>query len=229
MIDVGAGPGYATTDLAEIVGPEGAVTAVERSGKFLEAMRRTCRERSLTNVTVHEVDLMSDELPGMGYDFSWCRWVASFVSNPGVLIKKVAGVLRPGGRAIFHEYGHYETWQFSPRFPEQEEFKKHIIQSWSETGGKTDVGLELPPLLRQNGMAIRLVKPHIFCVSPRDYMWQWPSAFMQTGPVRLQELGKFDQAFTDKLLANFAKVEADPDSLMITPVVLEIVAERMVS
>ena len=226
VIDVGAGPGYATVDLAEIVGPEGNVTAVERSAKFLEAMRRTCSDRGLTNVNVHEIDLMSDELPGESYDFSWCRWVASFVADPALLVKKIAGALRPGGRAIFHEYGHYQTWQFSPRFPEQEEFKKHVIQSWIETGGKTDIGLDIPPLLAQNGFVILSVRPHIFCIGPRDYMWQWPATFMQTGPARLQELGRFDQVFTDKLLAGFAKVEAHPDSLMVTPLVLEIVAEK---
>jgi SAM-dependent methyltransferase len=229
VIDVGAGPGYATADLAEIVGREGSVTALERSAKFLEAMRRTCRERGLTNVNIHEVDLMSDPLPGMDHDFSWCRWVASFVSDPALLVKKIGATLRLGGRAIFHEYGHYQTWEFSPRFPEQEEFKKHVIQSWLETGGKTDVGLDLPPLLAQNGMVLHSIKPHMFCIRPRDYMWQWPAAFIQTGTVRLQELGKFDQAFTDKLLAAFAKVEANPESIMITPVVLEIVAEKVKS
>jgi ubiquinone/menaquinone biosynthesis C-methylase UbiE len=226
VIDVGAGPGYAALDLAEIVGPEGQVTAVERSAKFLEAMRQTCRDRGLTNIDVHEKDLMSDELPGGGYDFSWCRWVASFVPDPALLVRKIAGALRPGGRAIFHEYGHYQTWEFSPRFPEQEEFKKHVIQSWRETGGKTDIGLDIPPLAAQNGLALHSITPHMFCVGPREYMWQWPAAFLQTGPARLQELGKFDQAFTDKLLAGFAKVEADPDSLMVTPVVLEIVVEK---
>jgi hypothetical protein len=57
-------------------------------------------------------------------------------------------------------------------------------------------------------------------------MWQWPAAFIQTGPLRLQELGRFDQGFTDRLLAGFAKIEANPDAWMVTPVVLEIVAEK---
>src|SRR3954467_438634 len=36
VVDVGAGPGYATVDFAEIVGPRGAVLAVERSARFLK-------------------------------------------------------------------------------------------------------------------------------------------------------------------------------------------------
>ncbi|PYJ29582.1 MAG: hypothetical protein DME90_05035, partial [Verrucomicrobia bacterium] len=38
VLDVGAGPGYATVDLAEIVGPTGEVVALERSRNFIRAM-----------------------------------------------------------------------------------------------------------------------------------------------------------------------------------------------
>ncbi|HEX4846074.1 MAG TPA: class I SAM-dependent methyltransferase, partial [Geothrix sp.] len=36
VLDIGAGPGYATLDLAEIVGPTGEVHAAERSGNFIQ-------------------------------------------------------------------------------------------------------------------------------------------------------------------------------------------------
>src|SRR2546430_16373111 len=45
VLDVGAGPGYATVDLAEIVGPSGKVVAVERSTNFVSAIRRTIEKR----------------------------------------------------------------------------------------------------------------------------------------------------------------------------------------
>src|SRR6266513_3796631 len=37
VLDVGAGPGYAAVDLAEIVGPTGGVVALERSENFVHA------------------------------------------------------------------------------------------------------------------------------------------------------------------------------------------------
>ena len=43
VLDVGAGPGYAATDLAEIVGPTGKVVAVERSSNFVRALEERCR------------------------------------------------------------------------------------------------------------------------------------------------------------------------------------------
>ena len=226
VIDIGAGPGYATSDLSGIVGPAGQVTAVERSAKFLRATKQTVQQRGLANVVIHEADLMTDDLPGRDHDFSWCRWVTSFVTDPGRLVKKIAGALRPGGRAMFHEYGDYRTWRHSPRLPIQEEFVELVIESWREAGGKADIGADLPPLLAEHGLAVRSVRPHIFCVRPNDYMWRWPAAFMQSAPLRLQELGKVDQAFVDKLQSAFALAEANPESLITTPLVLEIIAEK---
>src|SRR4029077_10446386 len=55
VLDVGGGPGYATVDLAEIVGPTGGVVAIERSNKFVRAMEQACRERSYANVEIHEL------------------------------------------------------------------------------------------------------------------------------------------------------------------------------
>src|ERR1700756_4827918 len=61
VLDVGAGPGYATVDLAEIVGPTGEVVALERSNKFVSAMKERVRVRGLTNVKAHELALMNDD------------------------------------------------------------------------------------------------------------------------------------------------------------------------
>jgi hypothetical protein len=63
-------------------------------------------------VKIHEIDLMTDDLPARNYDFAWCRWVISFVSDPALLIRKLARVMPKASLSIFHEYGHYETWKF---------------------------------------------------------------------------------------------------------------------
>ena len=59
-------------------------------------------------------------------------------------------------------------------------------------------------------------------------MWEWPAAFIQSAPARLQELGKVDQAFVDKLRAGFDEAAKNPNSVIVTPLVLEIVAEKEV-
>jgi SAM-dependent methyltransferase len=227
VLDVGAGPGYATVDLAEIVGPTGEVIALERSQNFVRAMEEACRARSLTNVKIHEIDLMTDDLPAVDYDFAWCRWVVSFVNDPALLIRKLARVMPKRSLSIFHEYGHYETWRFLPRLPMQERFREHVIATWRESGGEPDGAAGLSELLADNGFAIRSARPHVFCLRPRDYMWQWPATFIETYLPRLIQMGRIDQSFADQVRAALANAEKNPNALMITPLVLEIIAEKL--
>src|SRR5207237_5614215 len=97
VLDVRAVPGYATVDLAEIIGHIGRVVAVERSSNFVKAIKSAIQARSLSNVDVHELDLMNDALPEGPFDFAWCGWVLCFVSDPELLVKKIAHVTRQVG------------------------------------------------------------------------------------------------------------------------------------
>jgi ubiquinone/menaquinone biosynthesis C-methylase UbiE len=227
VLDVGAGPGYATVDLAEIVGPAGEVVALERSHNFIRAIQSICRSRGLANVKIHEIDLMIDELPAGDHDFAWCRWVVSFVNDPALMIRKLASVMPKGSQSIFHEYGHYETWRFFPQLPMHERFREHVIATWRASGGEPDSAARLAELLEQNGFAVRSIRPHIFCVRPGDYMWQWPVTFIETYLPRLIEMARIDHAFADKVRADMASAEANRNGFMVTPLVLEIVAEKL--
>ena len=145
MLDLGAGPGCATIDLAEIVGPLGEVVALERSRNFVDALNQSVRSRGLTNVTVHQLDLMTDELPGNHYDFAWCRWVAMFVTDPALLVAKLAGPLQRGSIAIFHEYRAVPTPGAPPRGCRlRKSLFEESTESWRINGGDSDVALRLP-------------------------------------------------------------------------------------
>jgi SAM-dependent methyltransferase len=227
VLDVGAGPGYAAVDLAEMVGAGGQVIAVERSRRFVEAAREVCRARGLAQVEVVEMDLMTDPLPAQDMDASWCRWVASFVSSPATLVAKLAAALRPGGVAIFHEYADYASWRLAPRSAAIEEFVQRVMESWRDAGGEPDVALALPALLAAEGFRVRHVTPRIFCVGPGDPLWQWPASFIGINLDRLLELGRVSESWAASVRRDLEEREADESSLMLTPMVLEIVAERL--
>ena len=226
VLDIGAGPGYAAIDLAEIVGPNGEVVALERSSNFVKAFREMVRTHSLA-VQIHEIDLMTDDLPAGDYNFAWCRWVVSFVDDSALLIQKLGCVMPKGSLSIFHEYGHYETWRFFPRLPMQERFREHVIAAWRESGGEPDGAARLPELLADNGFVIRSAQPHVFCLRPDDYMWQWPATFIEIYLSRLIQMGRIDQKFSDKVRADLARAETNHNSFILTPLVLEIIAEKM--
>jgi len=226
VLDVGAGPGYATLDLADIVGTTGEVVALERSNRFVEFGQAACRSRGLKQVRWIEMDLMNDPVPAKAMDATWCRWVASFVSSPDALVGKLAQALSPRGVAIFHEYIDYSTWQLAPRGLMLEQFVEKVMASWRANGGEPDIARALPALLGQHGCEIVSTTPRIFCARPGDDVWQWPASFININSKRLLEMKMVDEAWVAALQQEFAAAESNPDTLILTPLVLEIIAEK---
>ena len=226
VLDVGAGPGFASADLGDIVGPRGEVVGLERSARFVSAAQARCRERRLSNVRIDEADLMLDPVPVTGVDAAWCRWVACFVSSPALLVERIAGALKPDGMAIFHEYVDYASWRVLPARPAIERFVTEVMAGWRAAGGEPDIARRLPALLHECGFTVRDVRPIVFTVGPSDFAWQWPSAFIRSGAQRLIELGRVDAAFAGALTTELDAAEQDPQTIMITPMVLEIIASR---
>ena len=226
VLDVGAGPGYAAADLAEIVGPEGQIVAVERSRRFVEAGRAMLAQHGFDNVRYHELDLMADPLPAGGFDASWCRWVACFVSSPALLLDKIAAAIRPGGVAIFHEYIQYDSLRISTVGQRMQEFVRQVEQGWRAAGGEPNIAPAVVALLQERGFSIRDAIPRVFCVRPGDAMWQWPASFIDIHLRHQLELARIEQAWADAVRSEFADAEQKSATLLITPMVLEIVAEK---
>jgi SAM-dependent methyltransferase len=226
VIDLGAGPGYASIDLAEIAGPHGQVLAIERSARFASFTRAECQRRGLTNVRAWEADLTSDLRLPSEFDAAWCRWVASFVTDVPRLVQHVTAALRPGGRAIFHEYVHYATWRTSPRLASLDAFVTEVMASWHDARGEPDVATTLLPELCASSFEIVDTTPIVFAVNPTHYAWQWPRAFIMSNLKRLVESGRVTEAWTAQVQHDFAALEQLPSALMLTPMVLQIIARR---
>jgi SAM-dependent methyltransferase len=226
ILDVGCGPGYATVDLAEIVGPQGRVVAIDRSRRFLDALEATRGQRRLEQIEPVELDLDEDALPDVSADGAWSRWVFAFVRNPRALLERVAGRLRSGGALVLHEYFDYGAWRVSPRSPEFEEMVSTVIEGWRASGGEPDIALDLPRWLLELDFELRALTPIVHFVPPASPIWQWPKSFIGTALARLVELGRLTPQRAREIGDAFAATEAGPNPFMVMPAVLEIVAVR---
>ena len=226
IIDVGCGPGHATLDLAEIVGPSGRVVALDRSRRFLDALEAAKRARGLANITAHELDLDQDALPAGTADAAWSRWVFAFMKRPRDLLARVAAALRPGGTLVIHEYLHYDTWRMSPRNAEFEGFVQAVLERWRASGGEPEVGLDLPRWLEELGFENRSVTTIMDVITASDSVWPWPRAFVHAGVERLVGLGDLTEERARAIIQAFAAAEATPGTRMVTPAVVEIVAVK---
>ena len=224
VLDIGAGPGYAALDLAEIVGSSGRVVALERSRRFLAVLAARARARGLTQLEGVEADVVSSDFGVTGADAAWCRWVLSFVNDPRAVVRRIRAALRPGGIAVFHEYVDYGGWRLLPKLPALELFVARVMDSWRADGGEPDVGRDLPTYLIEQGFMLASTQLHTEAVAPEDPLWRWPAVFVETGWARLVALGRMTQAEADELLTAFASAARLPHARIILPSVLEVVA-----
>ncbi len=227
VIDVGAGPGYASVDLAELVGSTGRVVAIERSQRFLATLASERSTRGLVQLQAHECDLDDlERLPVTGADAAWCRWVLAFVRDPRRVLTAMVAALRPGGVLVLHEYFDYATWRLLPQVSTFEAFVEVVMTTWRSEGGEPDIGLRLPTWLLEADVEVTSVVPYIDVTRPGEPLWEWPMAFFQTGVDRLVHLRAIDAQGASHMRADVAAHAATPGAMMMTPGVLEVVARK---
>lgn len=224
VVDVGCGPGYATLDLAQRVGPKGRVIAIDRSRRFLDFLLAQAEARGLRNIECLERDLDADPLPERCADHVWSRWVFIFVRGPRALLSRVQQMLRPGGSLVLHEYTDYASWRSEPRSAEIEAFVKAVMDSWRVEGGDPDIAQRLVRWLREDGVAHLQTHPIARVLRPGEPGWEWLRSYLESGPARLVELGKLDAGAPARILQAVQALESQPSARMTAPTVLEIIA-----
>lgn len=222
VVDVGSGPGYASLDLAEIVGPKGRVIAVERSARFLDVLRHA----GAGNVTTIEADITETPVGERIADAAWCRWVFSWVTKPERGVANIARALKPGGVAVFHEYLNYASWSLAPRSPAFSTFVTAVIDSVAKTGANIDSALTLPRLLEEAGFDVVALTPIVDVVTPDNYVWLWPTAFARGFRDKLVADGLLTAVQANDALAALDRAESEGGTRMVTPTVLEVIARR---
>ena len=79
VLDLGAGPGFAAADLADVVGAQGRVLGLERSEAYVASGRRMAEQAGLHQLELRLQDLLSDPWPEESFYLIWCSWVAMFL------------------------------------------------------------------------------------------------------------------------------------------------------
>lgn len=226
VVDVGCGPGYATRDLAELVGPTGQVIAIDKSDKFLGALEAERGRQNLDQIKIVRADLDNDAFPAASADAAWARWVFAFLKQPQQLLARIASAIHPGGVIVIHEYFHYSTWRPTRPSPTHKQFVEAVMVSWRDNGGEPNIALPLLDWLEALNFELRRVQPIIDIIEPGYPKWEWAKSFLKVGRDRLVELGYLTQDQSDSIWQAFQSFETTPGARMITPGVLEIIAVK---
>jgi ubiquinone/menaquinone biosynthesis C-methylase UbiE len=225
LLDLGCGPGYATFELARLVGPDGSVLAVDRSSRFIDHVRREAGARGVENIRAEVMDVAELRLPPGSLDGCFARWVFSFLADPVATVVGLARALRPGGRLVVIDYSHYQGFLIAPPSPLSRRVIAAIHAAISAQGDP-DVGGTLPSVMAGEGLEIRSVRPVVRSARPSDPLWHWPGSFFETFLPALVAGGGLDEEDRRAFMAEWNALAGDPGAYLLTPPIVEIIATR---
>lgn len=226
ILDLGSGPGYCTVDLAHLVGPSGAVIAVDASERFLAHIQKRMAIEPLDNVQTIECDVNELELPAASLDGAYARWLMCFLPDPRNVIRRVASALRPGGVFAIQDYSNYRAVDVLPKSAAFRRGIEAFRASWEAHGGDQDIASRLPELLVQAGFDVREAKPLVRTGRPGTSVWAWPDIFFRLHIPALVETGYLSEADGAAFLAEWEERGKDPNAVLITPPMMDIIAVR---
>jgi ubiquinone/menaquinone biosynthesis C-methylase UbiE len=104
VVDMGAGSGYYTFKLADIVGAKGKVFAVDIQPEMLDIIRKRMKEKDVKNIELVRGTETDPKLPDNAIDLFLMVDVYHEFSFPYEMTQAMVKSLKPGGRLVFVEF-----------------------------------------------------------------------------------------------------------------------------
>ncbi len=104
VVDMGAGSGYYTFRLADIVGPKGKVYAVDIQPEMLAIIGKRMKEKQLKHIELVKGAETDPKLPDNAVDLILMVDVYHEFSHPFEMTEAMVKALKPGGRLVFVEF-----------------------------------------------------------------------------------------------------------------------------
>ena len=104
VADIGAGVGYHTWRLAEIVGPLGKVIAEDIQEGMIGLLKKNVSDRKLKNVDIILGTPTDPKLPDNGIDLVLMVDVYHEFSDPITMMNRIRSSLKAGGRVVLVEF-----------------------------------------------------------------------------------------------------------------------------
>ena len=159
-LDAGCGGGTMTYAMAEIAGPGGYVTGMDRDA---EIIRLNMQELDATHIG--GISFVQGEIYNLDgheeYDIVYARFLLSHLTDPVLAITKMVRALKPGGQLVtedVHFSGHF-------CYPANDAFDTYVrwyTDAVSANGGDAEFGVKLHAYLETAGLAdiqMEIVQP----------------------------------------------------------------------
>ena len=226
VLDLGCGPGFTAFELAHFVGVSGTVVACDNNAGFLNVLERERDRRRLRQVATLKAGVESLPVDQGSFDVIYGRWILSWLADVEGVLERAGALLRPGGALVLQEY---LDWGASKLLPRSEAFDAGIracMENWDQAGGSINVAQTVVGLARKVGLSLDSFQVQARSGRPGDLVWQWLGEFYHSFWPTLVERGHLTEGEMTAFLASFRAAGRNPGSVILAPVMADIVLRR---
>ena len=149
ILDVGCGPGFLASRIADEVGPSGAVHGIDVSDPLLAAARAHCARQPW--VALQHGDAMQLQFGDASFDAVISTQVLEYVRDVDVALAGMRRVLRPGGRAVIVDTD-WDSIVWHSRDPAR---MNRMLAAWERHAADVRLPRTLAGRLRRAGFDVR--------------------------------------------------------------------------
>lgn len=226
VLELGCGIGLTLPYLAERVGADGNVVAIDVSPRYVAHARRRAQDACLDNIQVIEGNIIEDDLPISGpFDVIFTRWLFSFIPDISALLARLRGLLKPDGVIGILDYNH-DGKRLHPRAPMFDRVNQAMVDMYRQNGGNPWVSCELPGALHNSGYRCEGVYSYHKSGLSDSLVYQWIQMLADSQGPNLVSKGILEEAEWRAYLAERDQYQPDPATIIFSPILVGIVAMR---
>lgn len=149
FLDNGCGGGNVARMVANMVGTNGKVTAIDFDSAIVALARQDAQQQQVANISFETGNALEMAYSN-AFDFAYARFLLSHLSNPLLALQKMKDAVKPNGKVVV------EDIQFSGHFcfPENKAYNKYLLlytETIKRKGGNADIGPMLIDLFDKAG------------------------------------------------------------------------------
>ena len=227
VLDLGCGPGYGSFDLAQLVGANGFVLAVDESPNFVAYVNAQAQKRETSQLRAIQADAQAlSQVVTEKFDAVYCRWVLCWLKEPQRALRETFEVLRPGGRLIIHDYFNWKSMSIGPRSQAVEEMVLAAVQSFESRHGNVDLAGHLLGMLRRANFGVLHfdISVRIPRGGGKDPALDWPLTWWRSYGPKLVSGGWLSAGVYEQAVKDLDQLEKDPDQFFFCPPLFEFIA-----
>jgi arsenite methyltransferase len=162
ILDVGCGPGFYCSELAEEVGPGGTVVGIDSAPAMLELAVRRCERQP--NVTFRQGGATSLPVQDAAFDGAICVQVLEYVEDVPAALAELHRALRPGGRLVVWDI----DWATVSWHSEDPARMARVLNAWDEHLTNRSLPRLLAPAMTKAGFEPVTMEAHSFATNEFD-------------------------------------------------------------